>query len=96
MIKTIWYFAKIILIILLLAFVVLFFISNSERIVLNLFPFSLEMKLYTLVVLCLVIGFMLGLFISAKNIFKANMGKKQEIKELKKELKGTKKDCGIE
>lgn len=95
MIKTIWYFVKIILAILLLVFVVFFFISNSEKVALTLFPFSLEVKLYALVVLCLIVGFMLGLVISAKNIFKANMDKERKVKELEKELEGVKKGCEV-
>jgi len=88
MIKSIWYFTKIAFLILIAVIILLFIIFNNEKIILNLYPLSykLELRLFVLVTLCLIVGFTLGLIVSAKDILKTNIDTIREVRELKKEL----------
>jgi len=88
MIKSIWYFTKIAFLILIAVVILLFIIFNNEKIILNLYPLSykLELRLFVLVTLCLIVGFTLGLIVSAKDILKTNINTIREVRELKKEL----------
>jgi len=93
--KNIWHFTKLGFFILVSVFLILFIIHNTQFVNLSLFPLmpKIKMRLFLLVILCLIVGFVMGMILSAKKIFTLKIEKRSEVKSLEKELGKVKKDC---
>lgn len=75
---------KIILCFILLLMIVLFSITNSAIVEINLVGFVVDIRLFLLIILCLLAGFLLGITTSAFTLTKRNYQNWRNEKKLKR------------